>query len=144
MKIKRIKLLNFGSITAADEQMENNKKSLSGYFLYPSSISFIEKTDTLKGKVGLKFGIEYFIEGEDKTSKNDEAIFYCRIKHPELVNPASNEKASETIERKLNWLNTASFDYYSFEQEWEVQPGTWTFQIMEGDNLLLERFFEIK
>ncbi len=55
MKIKQIKLLQFGSLSTLHEDKVNNKNSLTGYFLYPSKIRFGENKDVLKGEVGLKF-----------------------------------------------------------------------------------------
>ncbi|MES1249469.1 MAG: DUF3859 domain-containing protein [Chitinophaga rupis] len=143
MKIKHIKLLRSGSLTTSREHIEANERSLSGYFLYPSKIHFLDDKSVLKGAVGLKFGIEYFIEGYDQVTDENEAAFCCRIKHPELSDPVSNERSSETTEKKYNVLNEVNFDYFSIEYEWELKPGTWTFQILEEDNLLLEKSFEI-
>lgn len=143
MKIRQIKLLNFGSLTTDTEEEEINDSSLTGYFLRPKKIQCLDRIDTLKGLPGLKFGIEYFIEGPDNAAKYDDVTFYCKILHPEIVNPDSKEKASETIERKTNYLNETNFDYYLFEFDWEIKQGIWTFQIIENDKILLEKSFEI-
>jgi len=136
-------LLRFGSLTTSREHKEDNKRSLSGCFLYPSKIHFLDDKGVLKGEIGLKFGIEYFIGGYDHLTDKNEAAFRCRIRHPELSNPITNEKSSETIEEKLNLLNKANFDYFSIEHGWELKLGTWTFQILEEGHLLLEKHFEI-
>jgi hypothetical protein len=143
MKIKQIKLLQFGSISTLHEDKMTNKNSLTGYFLYPSKIQFQENKDVLKGDIGLKFGIEYFIEGDENSRNGEDAVFFCKIKHPELQNPETNEKSSETIEKKIDWLNHVGFDYFSIEYDWELKLGTWTFQIFEEQNLLFEKSFEI-
>jgi hypothetical protein len=142
MKIKEIELLNFGSLTTDTEEKEVNKNSPTGYFLYPTKLEFIDKTDKLQGFKGLKFGIEYFIKGHT-ASKYDDVTFCCKILHPQLTNPETKEQFSETTETKNNYLNDTNFDYLFFEYDWEVKKGVYTFQIIEKHRILLEKSFEI-
>lgn len=142
MKIKEIELLKFGSLTTDLEEKEINKNSPTGYFLYPTKLTFINELDKLQGFKGLKFGIEYVVKGHT-TAKNDIAFFSCRILHPELTNPDTNEKFSETVETKNNYLNDTNFDYLFFEFDWEIETGTYTFQIIESDTILFEKSFDI-
>ncbi len=142
MKIKEVKLLNFGSLKTLKEKKAPNKNSSTGYYLYPAGVQFVERTDKLKCFLGLKFGIEYFIQGIDNLKK-DEVKFCCNITHPQLVNPETNLQFAETNEIKINYLNETNFDYFSFEYEWEIKIGIWTFQIIENDRILLETPFKI-
>lgn len=142
MKIKQIELLKFGSLTTDEEEKENNKESLSEYFLYPTKIEFIENTDKLIGVVGLKFGIEYFIEGFTD-DKSVDVTFTCKISHPILTNPNTGVSSTLTVEKKNNYLNENNFDYFCFEHDWEIQKGVWTFQILENEVIKLEKTFEI-
>ena len=142
MKIKHIDFLKFGVLATDEEEKEDNKGSLSGYFLYPTTIDFKEITDKLKGSVGLRFGIEYFIEGFS-ADKFIDVTFTCKISHPLLTNPSSGESSLVTIEKKDNYLNENNFDYYCFEYDWEIQKGAWTFQILENEVIKLEKKFEI-
>lgn len=142
MKIKQIELLKFGSLTTDNEEKESNAKSLTGYFLYPTTIEFQQKKDKLKGIKGLKFGIEYYLTGYT-ADKYDEAIFVCKIIHPPITNPKTKKTKTETVETKDNYLNQTNFDYFHFEYDWEIQKGIWTFQIIENNIIKLEKSFEI-
>ncbi|MFC7772417.1 DUF3859 domain-containing protein [Flavobacterium sp. GCM10027622] len=142
VKIKQIKLLKFGLLTTDEEEKKHTKESLSGYFLYPTTIEFIENTDKLKGVVGLKFGIEYFIEGYTD-DKFIDVTFTCKISHPLLTNPNTGDSSTVTVEKKNNYLNENNFDYFCFEYDWEIQKGAWTFQILEKEVIKLEKTFEI-
>lgn len=142
MKIKEVKLLQFGSLATDNEEKIHTEYSLSGHFLYPTTICFLENSDKIQGAIGLKFGIEYFIEGYNN-HKLIDTIFTCKITHPLLTNPKTGEKLKETIEHKHNYLNEINFDYYCFEDDWEVQKGIWTFQILENNEIKLEKAFEI-
>ena len=35
------------------------------------------------------------------------------------------------------------FAGYSFDELWEMVPGTWTFAVLSGDTVLAERHFEV-
>jgi hypothetical protein len=142
MKIKQIELLKFGLLSTDHEEKVYRGDSLSGYFLYPTAIEFIEVTDKIKGIINIRFGIEYFIKGynDDKLS---DVTFTCKILHPTLTNTNTGQSSSVTIELKNGYLNESNFDYFCFEHNWEVQNGTWTFQILENEVIKLEKRFEI-
>lgn len=143
MKIQEIELLNFGSLKTDAEEKEINKNSPTGYFLYPTKVEFGIKTDKFQGYIGLKFGIEYFVKGYDN-DENDIVFFSCKILHPQMTNPETKEKFTETQETKNCYLNQTNFDYFFFEYDWEVHKGLYTFQIMEDNKILLEKTFEIE
>ena len=141
-KIKKIVLLNFGLLKTEKETKSKVDNVIFDYFLHTDNIKFILESDKIEGKIDLKFGIEYYIEGFTK-SKNVETNFICKIIHPLIVNPNTNESAQETIEYKENYLNKKNFDYFSFEFPWELKKGIWTFQIIQDDVVLLTKSFEI-
>jgi len=142
MKIKEIQLLNFGELETDEEFHEATNNSPSGYFLRPERISFIKLTDKLKAVKGLKFGIEYLVNGF--SDEMDDVEFICKITHPTLINPETGTISNQTIDKKINYLNQNNFDYYCFEYDWEMVIGTWTFEILEEQKLLLKKEFEIK
>lgn len=142
MKIQEVVLVNFGKLTTDVEEQEFNSNSPTGYFLHPSKVEFIERMSTLKGHLGLKFGIEYMLKGVEP-DRNYPVTFCSKILHPELINPETNERFSKTIEAKSDYLNETNFDYLFFEFEWEVKKGIYIFQIIESERVLLEKSFEI-
>jgi hypothetical protein len=143
MQIKNIRLLNFGSITAINEARTLNKESLTGYFLHSDRIKFINHKDTLEGKIGLSFGVEYYLEGFNTKSKLEDVHFISKIIHPLLTNPVNKENTTETLEQKYDYLNQINYDYFSFEYDWEIKPGLWIFQLIEANTILFEKVFNI-
>ena len=140
--IDRIELLEYGSFHKLPEgrQIEEDNESPTGYFLRSDDLQIIERTSKFIAEKGLAFGIKYNI----KSSENDACVcFTCKIKHPQLTNPATKESFEETIETKYAYADASNFDFYEFEKEWEMKEGIWTFQIHEGENLLLSKDFEV-
>jgi hypothetical protein len=142
MKIQAIHLLDFGQLETDKEEHEESPSSPLGYFLRPTQITFINRTDRLQATKGLKFGIEYFIEGFD--NNEDEVEFYCKISHPTMVNPITKAEQKEVYEKKTDYTNQHNFDYYRLEFDWEVVGGIWTFEIMEEGKVLVKKEFKIE
>ena len=51
-----------------------------------------------------------------------------------------NFTISETTEKKRQ----TNFDYFLFDDDWEVKQGLWVFQIIEDDKILFEKSFAIE
>jgi hypothetical protein len=142
MKIKAVHLLNFGLLQTEEEALEFSSMSPTGYYLRPNQIDFIDICDKLKGVKGLKFGIEYFIEG---INDNQEIVeFLSKISHPTMIEPLTNEELKEVSEKKTNYINQKNFDYYCFEHNWEIVKGIWTFEIIEKGQVFLAKEFKIE
>lgn len=140
MEIERIILLNYGKLNTINETIEPDSNSPTGHFLYADDIEFSVKGDTFPAEKGLKFGIEYLIFGE--TGIDDGLVFLdCKTIHPEIQNPETKQRFTETTIRKSYQLNTSDFDYHCFEFDWEVKKGTYIFQVFHYDVVLLEKEF---
>ena len=61
-----------------------------------------------------------------------------------MVNPENNEIFTSTNEEKFNSVDDINFDFFEFEKPWEIKEGTWVFQIIEDDSLLLSKEFKIQ
>ena len=141
MKIKKITLLNFGSIRTGPEEGYEDSLSPTGYFLETENITFVNKTNILPAVKGLKFGIEYYVEGNN--TNHTRAIVCSKIFHPQMHNPKTKKIFAKIIDYKKVVLNDTDFDYLFLEYDWEVQVGTYLFQILEDDQVLLEKSFEL-
>ncbi len=135
--------MNFGSVSSFNEGKSYSKDSLTGYFIHSDSITFIKHQDIFEGIIGLTFGIEYYLEGFDPLTKNEDVHFISKIIHPLITNPETNQSGSETIEHKYSYNNQINYDYITFEYDWEIKPGIWIFQVIEDEAILLENYFII-
>ena len=144
MKIKSVILINYGIIESDSDEPNLSEGSLTGYFLRCDQIYFIEETNIIPAEKGIEFGISYWIEGFSKERSQDLCQFTGKIIHPEMVNPVTLETSKEIIDFKSFYLNHINFDYFRFEYDWEIRKGKWTFQVLEGKRILLEKEFFIK
>ena len=134
--IDSIDLLEYGVFKKSSEgnYLEEDEDSPVGYYIRTNDIKILNQTTTIKANIGTVFGIKYKLNSQQK---GETALFECKIKHPEMVNPENNEKIHSTDEEKFNSVDDINFDFFEFEKSWEIKEGTWTFQIMEENKLLL-------
>lgn len=139
--ITDIEIVNFGICQITDESADADEESPTGHFLHSADIQFLGKTDKIKIKDGLIFGVEYLLNGIEE--QNAE-LFECRILHPELINPNDNAAFTEIAETKVGCIGETNFDYYKFEYVWEAKPGKWIFEVSQGERLLLQKEFNLQ
>lgn len=138
--IKSVKRIDYGICQAINESFTQDRSSPTGYLLNADNLRFIERSDKLKIRKGLVFGISYQVE----TSLADYSeVFLCRIRHPQLVNSATGKAYKETVEEKHTSRDNINFDYYRFEYDFELVAGKWSFQIEQSGKILLRQNFEL-
>jgi len=103
---------------------------------------FVSKTTSVKARRGVGFGIEYRLLGAPKDAKvplRSVTIFPAGG----LRNPKTGEtfERNEYIEEKE--IGAVLLKGYTLDDDWEVVPGTWTFQVWFGDRMLAEKIFTL-
>ena len=138
--IKNITLLEFGLFEKIPKkrEIELDGSSPTGYFLRADDIKLLKESSKLQISIGSIIGIKYKI----KAPKNI-IHFQAKILHPKLTNPKNGLTFSKTVEEKCDIGGSINFDFYEFEEEWELVAGEWIFQILENKHLLLEKRFEL-
>ena len=143
-KITSIQLLEFGILDSAKSNFwhEADKSSRTGYFVRTENdeILFSKNTKIIKAEIDLAFGILYRINA---INSHDIVTFYCEIFHPMLKNPKINEVYHSTNETKVCLPNEPNFDFYQFENDWEMQEGLWRFVLKQNQKVLLDFDFTI-
>lgn len=136
----KIKLVDYGICKAIGETTKDIvPNSVTGYFLHSDDMEFLERTTVIQPKTGLSFGISY--EFEHDAEEAELIDFECRIKHPKLVNPDTQEEFIETIEEKDGWSDEPGYDFYTFEFDWEMQLGEWIFEIIHNGKVMCSQTF---
>lgn len=138
-----IEIVDYGICKAIGETKKDIVPgSTTGYFLHSDDMEFVEKTDSFHPMLGLSFGISYQF---NQDSEEEELVdFVCRIRHPELLNPTTNEHFIETIEEKVCYTDELGCDFYTFELDWEMQLGEWIFEIICDDKIMCSKTFKLK
>lgn len=141
--IDSIELLEYGVFKKSSEENFNEEdgNSPSGYFIRTKDLELLSQTTSFSPQIGTVFGIKYRINSKQE---GEVAFFLCKIIHPEIINPETNETFTTTCEEKSDFVGEVNFDFFEFEYSWESKKGTWTFQLFEGSKLLLSKDFQVK
>ena len=102
-----------------------------------------ENHSRIPAKLGVGFGFGYQLETAETRGLAKLRMVY---KFPEggIVDPAT--KVRRTVEESEVTLMIGEKDLfvgYGFDYQFERAPGTWTFEIWQGDRKLVEQKFEV-
>jgi hypothetical protein len=107
-----------------------------------TNYKFVSETNTIPGRKGVLFGFEYVINGPQTASP-------IPLKHvtifPEqgLRDPLVGKTFYRDEYTSVYTVGRPHARFYSFDEEWEIVPGVWTFQVFYRDQKLAEQSFTI-
>jgi hypothetical protein len=102
--------------------------------------NFLPGGTDINARLGTDMGIEVVIKGPKFGSV---VPLSTRVTHPPFQNPATGKLA--TVERWDSPMNAGipRFAGWVFDQPWELVPGTWTIEILEGEHPLVAQKFTV-
>jgi len=102
----------------------------------------IEETGTVPARIGVEFGLVYRIVGEPDGA---EVTLEFRVNYPEdgLADPASPTPLRETKYEMTKPIGEPIYFGYGFENDWELVPGSWKFEIRHAGRKLAEEDFSV-
>ena len=106
----------------------------------PTKFTQIENTTTVPARIGVEFGMEYKIIGEPAGAEVT-LEFVDTFPAPGLADPEKPEPMRTGRFERKRPIGETLYNGYGFESDWELVPGTWTFEIWyEGRKLAEESF----
>lgn len=108
----------------------------------PLTFALIEATASIPARIGIEFGAEYRVlgnpDGADVTL--DIVTLYPA---PGLADPRLAEPIRENRFQRTKKIGEVEYVGYSFEDDWEMVAGTWTFQIWYDGRKLFDESFTV-
>jgi hypothetical protein len=143
MSIEKIELIDFGVFdnNEVDLAQQPDEKSPAGYTLLANDLKVVHQTDQIEMRKGVTFGIKYKVHGQ---GNGEEIAYQRRIAHPDIKDPESGQVRTERVDIRGEKAGAETFDFYRLDEPHEMQAGTWTFQLLDGPTVLLEKSFELK
>jgi Domain of unknown function (DUF3859) len=139
-RVERIDIVGKGLYRVEPGKPTPEAGAPTGSIDLPLAFTNIEKTDTVPARIGVEFGLEYRIVGEPTGA---EVTLEFVVSYPEagLADPDSPAPLRETRFERMKPIGEPVYFGYGFEKDWELVPGTWTFEIRyDGRKLAEERF----
>ena len=94
-------------------------------------------TDSIEIDIGTMIGIKYELLGSDSTIERE---YTFKIIHPEYKTGLQKGQKEELL-HKYSKVGKVDYMIWEFTEDFELIPGTWTFQILEGVKVLYEKKF---
>lgn len=141
-----VEITEYGIFQSGDIVAEGAPPTLGYRHVLVSGVELLSTTRIIPASLGLSFGIRYRLN-EAASSQTGASVVPVRtvIRFPPsgLLAPGQTERlyADETV----SYLGPGDegFFIHSFDHQWEIQPGIWTFEIWVGDTKVGEEQFEV-
>ena len=107
-----------------------------------SGLHHLETTRIIPGRLGVTFGVRYRIRGNGLGFAVPLRIV---IKFPPqgLYTPGYDMPLFQDATESVVELGEDGFTAHTFDHQWEIEPGIWTFEFWSGDTKLGEEQFEV-
>jgi hypothetical protein len=137
-RIERIDLVDYGIYESVFARRIEDSQSVGGSRSGVKMIKIKERTSTIQAHNGLLFGIRFFVVGEPKDA---EVKLKFVLRFPmqgmhDATTGVTRYRNEFVRTAKVGW---ADFSGYSFDYDWELVPGVWTFEVWEGDRKWVEK-----
>jgi hypothetical protein len=102
----------------------------------------VEFSTVVPAQVGVQFGFKYLVVGEPAGAPVLLNLI-TRIPAPGIRRPGSGVVTTGTQETVDARLGEAIISGYSFDEQWELVPGAWVFELWSGNRKLAEQRFDV-
>lgn len=104
--------------------------------------AFLQNTHQIKAQIGITFGISFYFLVNNSHKEVDIEVTLC-ILHPEMINPLTRMRATSQTDSFIYTTPYYQYMHVTFEHEYELVKGQWTFQVWKNSELVIEKIFEI-
>lgn len=98
----------------------------------------IERTDRIEARACIRFGLQY--RGAN-FMPNQSIVAEVRVDHPALTRPDGRRSDVDTYEIPVS--SGVGWTGLDFEEAWEMVPGSWTFSLRYGGQVLASERFTV-
>jgi hypothetical protein len=142
IRVERIDIVDAGIYTVATGEETADPDAPTGTIAAPTTATLVEATTAIPGRRGLEFGLRYVIVGEPAGAEVS-LDFVIAYPAPGLVDPAEPEPLRESRFTRPKQIGETIYLGYGFENDWEIVPGEWRFEIWYEGSRLAERRFAV-
>ena len=103
------------------------------------SFTLVQATTNVPARIGTRFGFRYTIHG---TPSNAPIVLKMVGEHPPYKNPKTGKTETRDEYELQSWAGQ-TYTSYLFEEEWELIPGKFKFEVWHRDKKLCEQSFTI-
>ena len=157
--IQRIDITEYGIYTTAPESASAAAApgTAAGRVEEVAEPKLVQSTTSVPARVGIEFGFRYKIVGQSTSgiaAQLNETIAGHKdprvtlrnvtlIPAPGIRNPTTGNVTMSSVFVQERRVGEELFRLYRLTDPWEVVPGTWTFEIWDGERKLVSQSFQL-
>ena len=142
MKVERIDVVDAGIYSVEIGDVIADPEVPTSSVATPVAAELIEETTAITGKPGIEFGFRYVVVGEPAGA--DVALDYVfNYPPPGLIDPDAPEPMLVGRITREKSIGETHYVGYGFEEDWEIVPGEWSFEIWRDGEKLASRTFSV-
>jgi len=103
------------------------------------SFTLVQTTTNVPARIGTRFGFRYTIRGKPS---NAPIVLRMVGEHPPYTNPRTGKTQTRDEYELKSWIGE-TYTSYLFEEEWELIPGKFKFEVWHRDKKLCEQSFTV-
>ncbi len=143
--IEQAEILQWGRVTPESVKAKNKEEypgqRMKDLCPFLKEKEWVEETDAVMAALKTAFGFAFKVSG---TPKEGLVFLFGKIVHPPLVNPQTGETKTEDDFSFLLKFGEPGIIGWTFNGEWEIVPGPWTFQVIDtSQKIILEKTFNV-
>lgn len=142
VRVERIDVVDTGIYAVETGEETADPNAPTGTIAAVTTVTNVETTTTIPGKLGLEFGLRYVIVGEPDGAEVP-LDFVITYPPPGIVDPAESSPLLESRYSRSKKIGETVYLGYGFENDWEIVPGLWRFEIWHDGAKLADQSFTI-
>jgi Domain of unknown function (DUF3859) len=139
--IETMAFMDAGIYTGRHEGKQPSPKTASGSINIVSNRTLVDETDRICARVGVYFGVSYVLKGAP-AGGNVTLDLVTRFPAPGVVNP-KGQRFTQNEFTAVATIGEKMVRTFSFDDTWEMVPGTWTFEFHYQGRKLGEKVFQV-
>ncbi len=139
--VQRIDIIEAGIYTVTKDRKVEEPGTATGSRVLLSNIKLAHQTNTIPGRLGVRFGFRFKIIGTPNAVVKLKKI--VRIPSPGISNPNTGNVIMTSVYSRDSKVGDIDYTDYGFDDAWEIVPGTWTMELWDGDQKLASQSFNV-
>ena len=140
--VDRIDVAEYGLYTAQVSSEVMAPGTSTGTTKLLTDIQHTVTTRTVPARIGVHFGFRYTVIGAP-AGETVRLHMVTILPSPGLTDPANPQPKLRSEYDMARTIGERLYRDYSFEHDWELVPGVWTFQIWLQGRMLAEQQFTV-
>jgi hypothetical protein len=141
-KVERIEIVETGLYRVETARTTQAPGAATGVQDELANVKLVSNTTTVPAQIGTKFGFRYRVVGSPNRGSVKLTVM-VRFPGEGLRNPKTGERKARDVTLWTRNIGAVTYNGYSFDEGWELVPGTWTYEISYEGRKLAEHSFTV-